>query len=54
MRLFIALTTFAALAACTPTGGGGYTDTPVAQAEGDFPGPSAQTRNRPLDVPAGE
>lgn len=60
MRLFIALTTFATLAACTPTGsgsgggGGGYSGTPVAQTEGDFPGPSAQTRNRPLELPAGE
>jgi len=48
----------AALAGCNPgavpNGGNAYTDTPLEASEGDFPGPSAQTRNRPLDNPAGE
>ncbi|WP_158547453.1 hypothetical protein [Rhodovulum sp. 12E13] len=53
MRVIMALATLAALAACTPTGGGGSADTPVSRSEARFPGPDAQSRHRPVELPAG-
>jgi hypothetical protein len=53
VRVLVTLSLIAALPACTPTGRAGHTGTPVSRAEPDFPGPDAQSRHRPPEMPAG-